>query len=61
MIIQVGRRAEEFSDAQHVLRESVAQRREMATVEETRSSPLPGDPPSGSELGGILENLSTRL
>ncbi|KAK0081654.1 hypothetical protein PV325_011816 [Microctonus aethiopoides] len=49
---KVGRRAEEFSDAQHVLRESVAQRREMATVEETRSSPLPGDPPSGSELGG---------
>lgn len=51
-IIQVGRRAEEFSEAQLVLRESVSHRRELAVTEETHSSPIPADPPSGSDLGG---------
>ncbi|XP_063986391.1 USP6 N-terminal-like protein [Diachasmimorpha longicaudata] len=45
---KVGRRAEEFSEAQLVLRESVTQRRELAVTEETRNSPIP----SGSDLGG---------
>ncbi|CAG5081350.1 Similar to Usp6nl: USP6 N-terminal-like protein (Mus musculus) [Cotesia congregata] len=56
---KVGRRAEEFSEAQTVLRESVAQRREMATIEDPRGSPIPGDPPSSSDLGGISENQTT--
>ncbi|XP_034947278.1 USP6 N-terminal-like protein [Chelonus insularis] len=49
---KVGRRAEEFSEAQIVLRESVAQRRDLAVLEDNRNSPIPGDPPSGSDLGG---------
>ncbi|XP_074101677.1 USP6 N-terminal-like protein isoform X2 [Cotesia typhae] len=49
---KVGRRAEEFSEAQTVLRESVAQRRDMASIEDPRGSPIPGDPPSSSDLGG---------
>ncbi|KAG8038161.1 hypothetical protein G9C98_006486 [Cotesia typhae] len=48
---KVGRRAEEFSEAQTVLRESVAQRRDMASIEDPRGSPIPGDPPSSSDLG----------
>lgn len=48
----MGIRAEQFSEAQLVLRESVALRRDMAAIEETRDSPTPHDPPSGSEMGG---------
>ncbi|KAI4499358.1 hypothetical protein M0802_005618 [Mischocyttarus mexicanus] len=48
---KVGRRSEEFSEAQHMMRESVVQRRDMALVEEGRESTTPVDPSSGG-LGG---------
>ncbi|KMQ96905.1 usp6 n-terminal-like protein [Lasius niger] len=47
---KVGRRSEEFSEAQHVMRESVAQRRDMALINDGRESTTPVEPTSG--LGG---------
>ncbi|XP_039314110.1 USP6 N-terminal-like protein [Solenopsis invicta] len=47
---KVGRRSEEFSEAQHVMRESVAQRRDMALIDDGRESTTPVEPASG--LGG---------
>ncbi|XP_011140555.1 USP6 N-terminal-like protein [Harpegnathos saltator] len=47
---KVGRRSEEFSEAQHVMRESVAQRRDMALIDDGRESTTPVEPTSG--LGG---------
>ncbi|XP_015602520.1 USP6 N-terminal-like protein [Cephus cinctus] len=49
---KVGRRSEEFSEAQHVMRDSVTQRRDMAVMEETRDSSTPVDPVSCGGLGG---------
>ncbi|KAG7211279.1 hypothetical protein KM043_010584 [Ampulex compressa] len=48
---KVGRRSEEFSEAQHVMRESVAQRRDMALTDDGRESTTPVDP-AGCGLGG---------
>lgn len=56
MLMQVGRRSEEFSEAQHMMRESVVQRRDMALVEEGRESTTPVDPSSGGGLGGKFES-----
>ncbi|KYN34093.1 USP6 N-terminal-like protein [Trachymyrmex septentrionalis] len=47
---KVGRRSEEFSEAQHVMRESVAQRRDMTLIDDGRESTTPVEPTSG--LGG---------
>ncbi|XP_012273830.1 USP6 N-terminal-like protein [Orussus abietinus] len=49
---KVGRRTEEFSEAQHMMREAVAQRRDMAVIEETRGSSTPVDPTGCGGLGG---------
>lgn len=49
---KVGIRAEQFTEAELLLRESVALRRDMATTDDNENSPTPHDPPSGSEMGG---------
>lgn len=49
---KVGRRSEEFSEAQHLMRESVTQRRDMAVTVESRGSSTPVDPTVCSGLGG---------
>ncbi|XP_046604609.1 USP6 N-terminal-like protein isoform X1 [Neodiprion virginianus] len=49
---KVGRRSEEFSEAQHVMRESVAQRRDVASSEGTRENSTPVDPAGCGGLGG---------
>ena len=53
-LLKVGRRAEEFSEAQHTMRESVVQRRTMAEeAEDARSSSPPADPTNGGgDFGG---------
>lgn len=48
---QVGRRAEEFSEAQHTMRESVVERSNRA-VEVEDSSPIPPDSTAGGDFGG---------
>lgn len=50
---QVGRRTEEFSEAQHVMRESITQRRDLVLVEDDRESTTPVEP-TGCGLGGEL-------
>lgn len=57
--IQVGRRSEEFSEAQHVMRESVAQRRDMALIDDGRESTTPVEPTSG--LGGEFRDSRDSL
>lgn len=58
-IHQVGRRTEEFSEAQHVMRESVAQRRDMALIDDGRESTTPVEPTSG--LGGEFRDSHDTL
>ncbi|XP_043286925.1 USP6 N-terminal-like protein isoform X2 [Venturia canescens] len=59
---KVGRRAEEFSEAQHAMRESVAQRRTMAEeIEDTRNSPTPADASSGGDFTGSKFSLDPSL
>lgn len=48
---KVGRRSEEFSEAQHVMRESVVQRRDLALTDDDRESTTPVEPTSCA-LGG---------
>ncbi|XP_076169832.1 USP6 N-terminal-like protein [Ptiloglossa arizonensis] len=48
---KVGRRAEEFSEAQHVMRESITQRRDLVLVDDGRESTTPVEP-TGCGLGG---------
>ena len=48
---KVGRRTEEFSEAQHVMRESITQRRDLVLVEDDRESTTPVEP-TGCGLGG---------
>lgn len=59
LIYQVGRRSEEFSEAQHVMRESVAQRRDMALIDDGRESTTPVEPTSG--LGGEFRSSHETL
>jgi hypothetical protein len=59
VIRQVGRRSEEFSEAQHVMRESVAQRRDMALIDDGRESTTPVEPTSG--LGGEFRDSRDTL
>ncbi|XP_051163272.1 USP6 N-terminal-like protein isoform X1 [Leptopilina boulardi] len=49
---KVGRRAEEFSEAQQVTRETVVNRRDMAVIEENRESSTPVEPANCGSLGG---------
>ena len=54
----MGRRAEEFSEAQEVTRESTVQRRDMAVIEENRESSTPVEPSNCGSLGGELTTRS---
>jgi len=58
-IHQVGRRSEEFSEAQHVMRESVVQRRDMTLIDDGRESTTPVEPTSG--LGGEFRDSHDTL
>lgn len=48
----MGRRAEEFSEAQQTTRETVVNRRDMAVIEENRETSTPVEPANCGSLGG---------
>lgn len=52
-VVQVGRRSEEFSEAQHVMRESITQRRDLVLADDGRESTTPVEQTSCG-LGGEL-------
>ena len=55
MLFQVGRRAEEFSEAQVLMRESVVQRRQTIVIEEENvETSTPIEPANRGSLGGEL-------
>jgi len=59
---KVGRRAEEFSEAQHTMRESVVERSNRAVeLEDSGSSPIPADSTAGGDFGGSKFSLDPSL